>query len=357
VSWPLFQRYVDTFITDDGRVKEPSANDRTTSEGQAYALVLALAANDRPLFERLLTWTGNNLAGGDLGRSLPGWHWGQDESGSWRLLDRASASDADLWLGYALLEAGRLWREPGFTELGEKVVSRVVAAEMPRLPRLGAMLLPGPVGFELKKGKLWRLNPSYLPLQVLRRFAHQGLPGPWSELAATTVRMIRESSRRGFVPDWIAYDREHGFGPDPVAGPIASYDAIRVYLWAGMLPPDEKLRPTLLAAISGPERWFRDRGSLPERLEMPVLRERGQAAPPGFYAVLLPGAHLRGDEQLAGQLMATLAGTLKDGLYGDPPAYFDQNLILFGSGFAEKRFGFDATGALVPEWEGTCCVR
>jgi endoglucanase len=356
-EWPLYQRYVDAFVTQDGRVREPSAGDRTTSEGQAYALLLALVANDRPLYERLLGWTRNNLAGGDLGRGLPGWHWGKDERGAWRLLDRSSAADADLWLAYALLEAGRLWCQPAFTALGRQVVGQVVARELPRLPGLGPMLLPGPVGFELKKGRLWRLNPSYLPLQLLRRFARDDLPGPWSELAATTVRMIRASAARGFVPDWVAYDRERGFTADPVAGPVGSYDAIRVYLWAGMLPPEEQLRPLLLAALDGPGRWFRDRGSLPERLELPALRERGQAAPPGFYAVLLPEARSRGDDQLAARLGAALAGVLKDGLYGDPPTYFDQNLILFGRGFAEGRFAFEASGALRPDWEGPCCER
>ena len=48
-----------------------------------------------------------NLAGSDNGNNLPGWWWGKDEKGQWRLLDTNSASDADLWFAYALTEAAR----------------------------------------------------------------------------------------------------------------------------------------------------------------------------------------------------------------------------------------------------------
>src|SRR5512140_2824396 len=112
VSWPTWTRYVQAFVADDGRVIDHGDHDRTTSEGQAYALFFALVANDRPLFERLLRWTGDNLADGRLAERLPAWSWGQRRDGSWGALDANSASDADLWTAYALLEGGRLWSEP-----------------------------------------------------------------------------------------------------------------------------------------------------------------------------------------------------------------------------------------------------
>ena len=39
---------------------------QTVSEAQAYGLFFALVANDRPSFEKILKWTENNMAGGDL---------------------------------------------------------------------------------------------------------------------------------------------------------------------------------------------------------------------------------------------------------------------------------------------------
>ena len=82
-AWPHWSRYVDTFISPDGRVIERSAADRTTSEGEAYALFFALVAGDRPLFDRLLKWSQENLAQGDLTRHLPAWNWGKRRDASW----------------------------------------------------------------------------------------------------------------------------------------------------------------------------------------------------------------------------------------------------------------------------------
>ena len=87
LTWPLWNRYAETFISGDGRVIDRTAGDRTTSEGQAYALFFSLIANDRGLFQRLLTWTEQNLAQGDLARNLPAWHWGKRRNGSWGVID------------------------------------------------------------------------------------------------------------------------------------------------------------------------------------------------------------------------------------------------------------------------------
>jgi endoglucanase len=38
------------------------------------------------------------------------------------------------------------------------------------------------------------------------------------------------------------------------------------------------------------------------------------------------------------------------GLYGKDPAYYDQNLILFASGFDQKKFGFGPDGELKVQW-------
>jgi len=52
-----------------------------------------------------------------------------------------------------------------------------------------------------------------------------------------------------------------------------------------------------------------------------------------------------------------LARAFKRGLYGDPPAYYDQNLVLFAQGFSESRYRFGADGSLAPAWETRCIGR
>ncbi len=93
-------------IDSQGRVIDHSAQDRTTSEGQSYAMFFALVDNDRIRFDKLLNWTEVNLAGGDLTQRLPAWSWGKSPDGSWKILDQNPAADADLWIAYSLLEAG-----------------------------------------------------------------------------------------------------------------------------------------------------------------------------------------------------------------------------------------------------------
>jgi len=187
LTWPLWNRYAETFISGDGRVIDRTAGDRTTSEGQAYALFFSLIANDRALFQRLLIWTEQNLAQGDLARNLPAWHWGKRKNGSWGVIDANSASDADLWLAYDLLEAGRLWSQPRYSALGERLLSNVAARELANVPHFGTVLVPGAAGFNLEGGL--RLNPSYSPPQILRRFARLG--APWSAVLHSSMEMLR----------------------------------------------------------------------------------------------------------------------------------------------------------------------
>src|SRR5262245_21081903 len=65
-EWPLWRSYAARFLDDQVRVIDHDAGDRTTSEGQAYAMFFSLVANDRDRFEGLLRWSERNLAGGDL---------------------------------------------------------------------------------------------------------------------------------------------------------------------------------------------------------------------------------------------------------------------------------------------------
>jgi len=81
--WQAWEAFSKVFVQADGRVIDRTAGDRSTSEAQAYGLFFALVANDRVRFERILNWTVNNLAQGDLSTHLPAWLWGSTEAGGW----------------------------------------------------------------------------------------------------------------------------------------------------------------------------------------------------------------------------------------------------------------------------------
>lgn len=351
--WPAWESYLQRFVTDDGRVIDRSDGDKTTSEGQAYALFFSLVADDRPQFDALLGWTQLNLAGGDLGARLPAWKWGRDPAGDWRVLDANAAGDADLWMAFVLVEAARLWSEPRYAVLAERLAQRIAAEEVAELPGLGPMLLPGPQGFALDGGR-WRLNPSYLPLFVLRRLHSAGVTGPWRAMADATVALVRGAAAGGFVPDWVLYDARTGVGVDPVTKGVGSYDAIRTYLWAGLLSDDDEHKATLSVRLDGMFRHWVETGTLPERVTGGAPEPGSASAPVGFHGALLPVARERGGPEALARLQAVLAAAQRDGLWGSPPAYYDQNLILFGEGFVSGRYRFLADGRLQPEWAERC---
>jgi endoglucanase len=101
-DWPAWTAFSRRFIQSDGRVVDLTFDRKSTSEGQAYAMFMALVANQPEQFAVLLKWTSDNLAAGQLGERLPAWLWGLGADGKWGVKDANSASDADLWIAYSL---------------------------------------------------------------------------------------------------------------------------------------------------------------------------------------------------------------------------------------------------------------
>jgi endoglucanase len=344
-AWPAWDNYRQHLISADGRVVDASSPQQvTTSEGQSYGLFFALVANDPDSFERLLNWTRDNLAGGDLDRRLPAWQWGLDKDGQWRVLDSNNASDADLWMAYSLLEAGRLWRRPDYSLLGNHLLWRSASQTLRKLPGLGLMVLPGDVGFESGQG--WRVNPSYLPPQLLARFA---LIAPvWAEVAENSRRLWIEGSPKGFAPDWLMWQEGKGWVAD-TKGRLGSYDAIRVYLWLGMLANEAPARAALLDHFKPMLEATSRLGHVPEQVDAGSGKDTG-AGPAGFSAALLPllASDVSGTHALSAQ---------RERLEQSPPladAYYNQSLLMFGQGWDEQRYRFDKDGRLQPNWTGPC---
>ncbi|WP_449430343.1 cellulose synthase complex periplasmic endoglucanase BcsZ [Pseudomonas putida] len=344
--WPAWESFKAELVSADGRVLDRS-DERliSTSEGQSYALFFALVADDRPAFAQLLRWTGNNLAEGDLARHLPAWLWGRGSHGNWQVLDSNNASDADMWIAYSLLEAGRLWSEPDYTRLGQQMLWRIAAQTVRKLPGLGVMVLPGDYGFDDAHG--WRLNPSYLPLQVLDRFA---LVDPlWGEMASNARRVWLQASPKGFAPDWLQWTPAAGIEPDPQHGNAGDYDAIRVYLWLGMLAKEAPQRDELLRHFAPMAALTARNGSPPESVDARSGKDSGHG-PAGFSAALLPllASSAEGDTALKAQRLRLREQPIA------AQAYYNQALAMFGQGWDQARYRFDKEGRLLPAWGMPC---
>ncbi|MDU9394837.1 cellulose synthase complex periplasmic endoglucanase BcsZ [Pseudomonas sp. zfem002] len=361
-DWPLWQSFTQHFIQPDGRVLDASTPQlHSSSEGQSYGMFFALVANDRNNFDRLWAWAKNNLAGSDIGNNLPGWWWGKDEQGQWRLLDRNSASDADLWFAYALFEAARLWKDDSYAKEATLLLNNIKAREVADLPGLGKMLLPGAQGFA-KPDHFWHLNPSYLPVPVLRRMAVADPQGPWNEIARSTATLMKNGSYNGYVADWVGY---RGTGPgtglfvvDPVKGELGSYDAIRTYLWAGITPTSDPLAKPILDSLGGMAQSVATQGTPPEKVQVKSNTSTGDG-PFGFSAALLPYFKARQQPWLEQQQRARVDTLLAQSLtpaavQTRQPPYYDVVLSLFALGYMDEHYRFLADGKLQPLWETSC---
>lgn len=347
-NWPAWNSFRDKFVSDEGRVVDRSLPQHvTTSEGQAYGLMFALIANDRASFDLILRWTENNLANGDLTSQLPAWNWGKRADESWGVIDGNAATDADLWIAYALNEAGRLWKTPKYSALAELLAARILREETAEIPGLGLVLLPGPKGFHADENT-WRFNPSYLPIQIMRRFAVIYPGSEWKKIAETSLEIIVRSAPLGFVPEWVDYQAGKGFLSDNPAASGSGFNAIRVYLWAGMLDSRDPASNVLLKTLAPMGQHVARNGTLLHEINTPggVVKE---SASVGFSSALLP--FLKASKQgvaLHQQNQRIVALSPLD----RTDNYYDQVLTLFGLGWLEGHYKFERDGTFKPRW--TC---
>lgn len=340
-SWPAWEQFKQDYVSAEGRVIDPSdARKITTSEGQSYALFFALAANDRQAFASLLSWTQNNLAQGSLREHLPAWLWGKKSDDEWTVLDSNSASDSDVWIAWTLLEAGRLWKNDDYSATGKALLAKIAEGETVKVPGLGLMLLPGRVGFA--EETRWRFNPSYLPPQVAQYFSQFG--APWTTLRDTNLKLLLDTAPKGFSPDWVSYDKKQGWLLKE-ASVVGSYDAIRVYLWVGMLHDADPQKARLLKRFNAMAAQTVKQGVPPEKVAIATGAVTGDG-PVGFSASLIPFLQNRDAQAVQRQRVADH--------FPSADAYYNYVLTLFGQGWDQHRFRFSARGELLPDWGQEC---
>jgi endoglucanase len=347
VGWPEWEAFVARFMQEDGRIVDLTFDGKTTSEGQSYALFFALVANQRERFDALLQWTSENLAGGRLGERLPAWLWGRREDGSWGVKDENAAADADLWIAYSLLEAARLWNAPEYEVTGRKVLALIREKDVADAGRAGTVLLPGPIGFELA-GRRFRLDPGYMPGFMLNYLHGLDPEGPWDDVWRSQMDLASQIFRAGVAPDLYVVDSHGRVGPDTEREPSGSYDAIRVYLWAGMAGPDQH---ELLDLLDGFAKLMHADSMPPEKVDPRTGRVTSSGfSPLGFSGAVLPYLSALGEERLLDRQLRRLRTAAARARRGEATHYYDQVLILFGKGWLDGQYRIDERGRVQPGW-------
>jgi len=350
--WSDWERFAKRFVQDDGRVVDITFDQKSTSEGQSYGLFFALVANDRARFDKILHWTSDNLAGGELGKKLPAWLWGERDDKTWGVKDPNSAADGELWMAYALLEASRAWNAPEYARIGrgllasmreKEVVTTKAADSMPPL----TLLLPGPEGFKLENDR-YRVDPSYLPPMVLRYFAEVDPEGPWAAIQQTHLQLAPKVYAGGYAPDLFVVDAKGRISADPDR-PEGGYDAIRVYMWAAMAGRDGA---ELLKLLRPYATLTSQRGGPPEKINPKTGAVLAEFSPIGYSGAVLPFLKVLGDETGMRHQLSRVQGHELMTRVGKSSAYYDESLILFGKGWLDQAFRFDEMGRLMTRWYG-----
>jgi len=227
-----WQHYKARFLASDGRIVDTENGRVSHSEGQAWAMLLALRHDDRPAFDLILGWTRRNLA--IRGDRLLAWRY--NPASTTPVLDLNCATDGDLCYVWALLDAARRWQVPAYRELAQGVASDILRFAARRLDGR-VILLPGAWGFD--HGQHIIVNPSYYVFPALEALA-EAFPRPeWRALIQEGERLIGEArfGRWGLPTDWVMLNRRGGsFQPEPRRGLRFGPDAVRVPLflaWSG----------------------------------------------------------------------------------------------------------------------------
>ena len=347
VDWPEWERFITRFVQADGRVIDVTFDQKTTSEGQSYALFFALVANQPQRFDTLLKWTSDNLADAQLGRKLPGWLWGKRDDGSWGIKDRNAASDADLWMAYTLLEAARLWRNPRYEAIGRRMLKLISDGDVVRAGSAGVVLLPGPYGFALSQNR-FRINPSYMPGFMFTYLRTADPSGQWGAAWDNYLRLAPQIFVSGVAPDEFVVSSKGVVTQDTEREPSGSYDAIRVYLWAGMSGEESKELLRLLAPYA---KLIRAQGSPPEKVNPATgAAFKKDWSPMGFSGAMLPFLSALNEKELLNAQLNRLQLDAVRAKLGGATNYYDQALILFGKGWHDGYYRFDAQGRLEPRW-------
>jgi endo-1,4-beta-D-glucanase Y len=210
--------FLDRFVDENGRVQREPEGD-TVSEGQAYAMLLAVAVGDQTRFDLIWNWTRLNLLGDD--GSLA-WHWSDGA-----VIDHNAATDADLDAARALALAADRFGLPAYRADAASLAAALMEHEV--LDVAGApVLIAGPWADELP----YVVNPSYYSPVAFDLLALSTGDARWTAVhtAGTSLLESTTDDGRSLPSDWAEVDAGGVARPAPAPNGQAigyGYEAFR----------------------------------------------------------------------------------------------------------------------------------
>ncbi|RAN38415.1 glycosyl hydrolase family 8 [Hyphomonas pacifica] len=225
-DWASFK---SLFVNGEGRVIDNGNGGISHSEGQGYGLLFAQAVGDQETFRTLHDWTEANLARQDVNLFA----WLYDPAKANGVADPNNATDGDILIAWALMQAARRWNEPAYeqraSEIRDAIARHLVVERQDRM-----ILLPGLNGFD--HDDLTIFNPAYFIWPAFRDFSAGGMDKVWTRIIADSQWLLAQSA---FGPlqlptDWCELTREGDVQPANGWPARFGYDAIRIPVYLQM---------------------------------------------------------------------------------------------------------------------------
>ena len=282
------EQFFDEYVTPDGQVIRHDQGGDTVSEGQAYAMRLAVDAGERARFDTVWAWTKAHLQRPD---GLFAWRW---QNGA--IVDDDPAADADFDIADALRVAADVFGDPSFSAESERIAGAVLDSETADAD--GHLVLVA--GTWAVQDRV--INPSYLAPCEYAEFATMTGDARWTDLSTGSLDLLRELIANGLPPDWVVLDDDGT--SKPIAAPDDRNGEGRFGLDAYRVPARLIGCPAgrELAALMAPrvEALANDGGALAYSLDGKVLDNGSH--PLGLIAGALT-AKATGDDERAASLM------------------------------------------------------
>ncbi len=228
-GWSTFKT---RFMTSEGRIQDTGNKNVSHTEGQGYAMLMAVYYNDRSSFDSLWGWTQKNLSNPNNGL----FYWKYTPGASDPVSDRNNASDGDVLIAWALLKAGNKWNVPAYLQASDRLQKAIIDRNVITFAGR-TIMLPGAQGFN--KTSYVILNPSYFVFPAWRDFAARSHLKVWNALIDDGTQLLSEMrfGDSGLPMDWVAMNADGSMAPATAWPPRFSYDAIRVPLYLHWYDP------------------------------------------------------------------------------------------------------------------------
>ncbi len=232
----IWNWYRGQFIQSYGQVVDPYQNGRTTSSGQANAMLRAVWMDDPATFDGVWSWTKDHLQFRQEDKLISRL-WEKGENDEYGITDSGVSTDADTDVAMALLFAYKKWGSASYLVEAKEIISDLWSSGVVRVGNqyyMGSSTRPD-------VDQSYLINPSSFSPAAYRMFSEvdESPTHEWDKLVDSGYRLLEglrnaNSSGTALPPNWIAVDQNSGIVRSAVQyvekdANVYGFDAFRVF--------------------------------------------------------------------------------------------------------------------------------